>query len=124
TRPGRGLSEGRLPDHAPAAVSARRGAHREPGWRDRPGARQQGAARLLPLAVPGRGGGVLSGRGVPGGLGAMASGPDESVAAGRMGPVVAGAGPASTGLAPAAAHRHIAPIAPTPPERRAPRQPA
>jgi hypothetical protein len=57
----------------------------------------------------------------------MASRPAGSVAAGRMGPVVAEAGPASTGLAPAAAHRHIAPIAPiapTPPERRAPRQPA
>src|SRR6202162_1958021 len=52
--PGGDLPQGRLPDHAHAALPARHHPHREPGRADRRGARSEDPARLLPVALPGR----------------------------------------------------------------------
>src|SRR6202162_305623 len=52
--PGGDLPQGRLPDHAHAALPARHHPHREPGRADRRGAGPEDPARLLPVALPGR----------------------------------------------------------------------
>src|ERR1700736_1715717 len=59
TEPRRYLSEGRLPDHAHAAVPARRDPHRESGRAHRRRPRPEGHVRLLSVAVPGRRGSAL-----------------------------------------------------------------
>src|SRR2546421_6981372 len=57
--PRRDLSQGRLPDHAHAAVPARRGTYREPRRAARRGARPQDPVRLFSVAIPGRRGGAV-----------------------------------------------------------------